>query len=478
MSIRQIEPFSMDWKPLHRAAPDWFRNAKFGLFFHWGPYTVPAFGNEWYSRNMYEKGHPHNQYHEEHYGKLDTFGYKDFYDAFKGENFRAGDWAELVVRSGARYAGPATEHADNFALWDSKVNPVNAVNYGPKRDIIKEFAAAVRDKDLHFIATFHHHWLWGWFMSSDPNADVYFPESERFYGKSVPFEAKRYIPWCMPDEAFNRDWLQKMIEVIDAYHPDLVYLDGRAMIVSEARRYELLQHYYNRPGARSDTIITYKETDFPEGTGITDLECGRFNEVQPFVWQTDDRLEALPTWSHVQNPKYKSAGVVIHKLCDVVSKNGNLLLNVGPKADGTFEDEARATLYEVGDWLQSYGEAIYDTRPFTVYGEGPFADQMEAQVNNHLFHIDESFTADDVRYTTNGHVVYAILLGNPAKLQIHLAKLGEGAGLASKQVHRVEMLVPGNRQELQWNRSSSALTVQLHGPMPSMHANVLRIEYI
>jgi len=475
----------MDWKRVMRPAPAWFRDAKFGLFFHWGPYSVPAFENEWYSRNMYAKGLSQNLHHVNKYGKLSEFGYKDFYKYFTGEKFDAEAWADLIASSGAKYAGPVTEHADNFSMWNSKVNPVNSVNYGPKRDVVGELEKAIRSRGLRFIATFHHQWLWGWFMSTDPEADVYFPENEVFYGKALPLETNRYIPWRLPDDDFNRTWMQKVIEVIDGYNPDLVYFDSRANIIAEQYKYKLLDYYYNRPGSSTDGIITYKQDDFPEGTGIRDVECGRFSELQDFVWQTDDRLEAKRTWCYVEDPKYKSATEVIRNLCDIVSKNGNLLLNVGPKADGTFDDEAVKVLHEIGNWLSVYGEAIYETRPFVVYGEGTTeqkdvnfdVSKIEAQTRKGVFDEEETsnLQTEDLRFTTKGNVLYVIVMGCPKTDRIEIKSLAEGAGLASKKIGRIDVV--NGWQNLEWSRNTSALTVTLKGSMPSQHANGLKIIY-
>jgi alpha-L-fucosidase len=484
MKTPQIKPYSLDWNPLMHQAPDWFRDAKFGLFFHWGPYSVPACQNEWYSRNMYAKGLPQNVYHTVKYGPLSEFGYKDFYPDFKGERFDANDWAALIERSGAKYAGPVTEHADNFSMWDSSVNPVNSVNYGPGRDVVGELGKAIKFRGLRFIATFHHQWLWGWFMSSDPDADVYDPENEKFYGKALPLETSRMTPWRLPDEEFNRVWMQKVNEVVDKYDPDLIYFDSRTEIIDEAVRYRMLDHFYNGPTGRKDRAMTYKIKDFPTDTGVFDVECGRFSKLKSFPWQTDDRLEDRVTWCHVENPKYRPAVQIIHHLCDVVSKNGNLLLNVGPKADGTFPEEARKILYEIGDWLAINGEAIYGTRPFRIFGEGPTAvkdtnfdvDQIKNQIVKGVFSEEKSkwFSEKDIRFTTKGNVLYAIVMGAPEKdVAIETLAREQLAGYGT--ILRVDAL--GGAQTLDWNSGDKALTVALKGKMPSAYANVLKITF-
>ena len=471
----------VNWDIVKKEAPDWFRDAKFGLFFHWGPYSVPAFQNEWYSRNMYGKGLEQNKHHEETYGKLSDFGYKDFYPLMKGEKFDAEEWAELVLRSGAKYAGPVTEHADNFSMWDSKVNPINSVNYGPKRDIVGECAEAFRKKGIRSIATFHHQWLWGWFMSTDNEADVYDPKNEIYYGPALPLETNRYQPFRYPDAAFSETWRDKVLEVIDHYEPDAIYFDSRACIIKEEYKYEIADYYYHKKGL-TDGIITYKQEDFPEGIGVFDIECGRFSLPKPYAWQSDDRLEDNITWSMVQNPKYKSADSIIHQLCDIVAKNGNLLLNVGPYADGSFHPKAVQTLYEIGDWLKINGEAIYESRPFIVAAEGPTtvedADYDVEKIRKQLKHgnaLDvhsDMLTDQDFRFTTRGNILYVIGMGWPKEGYYHIRTLSSKGGYHNK-IREISLL--GSSEKIEFTQDEKALHVKLPDTKPCQHAYVLKI---
>lgn len=475
------EETKTDWQSAKHAVPDWFRDAKFGLFFHWGPYSVPACENEWYSRNMYAKGLSQNKYHEAHYGSLHDFGYKDFIPMMKGEAFDPAAWAELAVRAGARYAGPVTEHADNFSMWDSKVNPVNSMAMGPHRDVFGECAAAFRERGLKVIATFHHQWLWGWFMSTDNEADVYDPKNEVYYGPALPLETNRYIPYRLPDDRFNANWRDKVLEVVDKYSPDALYFDSRTCIIGEEYRLSMAEYYYRKTGP-AEGIITYKQEDFPEGVGVYDLECGHFAEPRPFVWQSDDRLEDNITWCIVQNPKYKSAGRIIHQLCDIVAKNGNLLLNVGPRADGSFHPDAVKELYAVGDWLRLNGEAIYGSRPFSVAAEGPAAEKDENYDIEKLHEQIRNGSAADVRgaafgehdfrFTLNGGFLYAIAMGWPASGELTVRTLGTGGPVAD--INEVRLL--GYDKPLSWRRTPEGLVVTLPEKRPCEHAYTLKIH--
>ena len=468
------------WEELRRQTPEWFRDAKFGLFFHWGPYSVPAYKNEWYSRNMYAKKNSINKYHVEKYGKLNEFGYKDFYPMMTGAAFDAKEWAEIVERSGAKYAGPVTEHADNFSMWDSKINEVNSVNYGPKKDIFGECAKAFRERGIKVLATFHHQWLWGWFMSTDPEADVYDPANEKYYWKSLPLETNRYAPYRLPDEEFNKMWIDKVNEVVDKYKPDALYFDSRTNIIDEKYRQDMTEHFYN---SDENAVLTYKQEDFPEGVGVYDIECGSFREAKEFPWQTDDRLEDKVTWCMVQKPKYKPAVRIIHQLCDIVSKNGNLLLNVGPYADGSFHEEAKKILFEIGDWLKINGEAIYGSRPYKIAAEGPTEvadvnydiEKVNEQLNNEEGEAGDVhsgvFTSEDFRFTKNGNNVYAIAMGWPKSGELIVKALSEK--LTDEKITAVSML--GCDSKLEFEQSNEGLKVKLPSEKPCDFAYVLKV---
>ncbi len=470
----------MDWSKYERQAPKWYRDAKFGMFFHWGPYSVPACENEWYSRNMYLKGSKQNLEHVRRFGKVSEFGYKDFLPMFKGEKFDAADWAELVARSGAKYAGPVSEHADNFSMWNSKINPVNSMKY-LGRDVVGECAEAFRAKGIKLLATLHHQWLWGWFMSSDPDADVYDPKNEVFYGPALPLETCRYMPYRMPDKAFNDVWLEKVREVVEGYKPDVLYFDSRTRIIPEEYRHRVAEIFY---GACPDGIMTYKQDDFPKGVGVYDVECGRFAEKQPFFWQTDDRMEDNITWCIVQEPKYKPAEKILQQLCDVVSKNGNLLLNLGPNADGSFPEEARKELYRVGDWLKKYGEAIYATVPFEIAVEGVTQgknedyniERVKQQMKNGLAMESGAYalTGADFRFTQKDDSVYVLAMGAPENGAYTIRALGLDGPVKGD----VRVSIPGVNAPVRFERTNEALTCFLPEGLPQEPVYALKVTRV
>jgi alpha-L-fucosidase len=463
--------YSANWQSLtNHPTPQWYEDAKFGIYFHWSAYSVPAYGSEWYSHNMYQTNNEVYQHHLATYGSLDKFGYKDFIPKFTAEKFNADEWAELFQQAGARYAGPVAEHADGFSLWDSRVNPWNAARMGPKQDLVGKLERAIRKRNLKFITTFHHQWLWGWYSTTATNADVLDPAYSSFYGNPLPVTAFDYAhpqPW--PDQQFCRQWHDKVIEVIDRYHPDLIYFDSRTMIIDEATRLNFLAYYYNQARAQGrEVVMTYKNEDFATGAGVVDLECGRMATATPFKWQTDDLMD-WNSWAYLERPNYKPAKRLIHQLIDIVSKNGNLLLDIGPRPDGTIPEPVKKRLLAMGAWLKLNGEAIYGTRPFVVFGEGP-TKVAAGQFNEQNL---KDFTSEDIRFTTKKGIIYATLLGWPEDGRVTIKSLADKSDSTVETIRRIELL--GYKEKLDWRRSAEGLTLQLPAKKPCDYAWVLKI---
>lgn len=462
--------------------PDWFRDAKFGIYFHWGPYSVPAHKTEWYSHYMYVKDHPINKYHVETYGPLSEFGYKDFIPMFTASKFDAEQWVDLFVRAGAKFAGPVTEHADGFAMWDSKLTEFDAMDMGPKRDIVGEMEKAIRKTDMKFITTFHHQWLYAWYTTMDESTDASNPEYSDLYGPPAPIEHFQGV-WddslsrqygiladstMRPDADFHERWISRLKEVVDRYEPDLVYFDNKQHIIDESTRLDFLQYYYNSAEQwGKDVVCTYKFSDFKEGAGVLDLERARMSDVKKFPWLTDDSVD-WGSWCNVKDTDYKSTNRIIDFLVDVVSKNGCVLLNITPTADGEIPEPVQHRLLEIGDWFRINGEAIYGTRPWNIFGEGPL-EVVEGHLSERK---NPESTAEDIRFTVKDDILYAITLDWPGE-ELRIKSLGLGGNMPAGDIKKIECL--GSEEELSWEVTDDALVVQMPEKKPGDHAFALKI---
>jgi alpha-L-fucosidase len=460
-------PFHASWDSLAQyRAPDWFRDAKFGIFLHWGVYSVPAFGNEWYSRNMYVPGNKAFEHHIVTYGPQTTFGYKDFIPLFKAQSFNPNAWVDLFVQAGARYVVPVAEHCDGFAMYDSDITPWNAARMGPHRDVVGELATATRARGLRFGVSSHtaEHWWWygrGRSFPSDVQDAVVrdiTPETTKLYGPAaymnlpgpdgVTNDEKEPDPnhlelWLAPDQSFLDNWLALSTELVDKYHPDFVYFDwwiGQPAFKPPLQQFTA--YFYDRSTERhQQPVLTYKQESMPANVATLDIERGKLDALRLLPWQTDTSI-SIHSWGYVEHDDYRTAKSLIHQLLDTVSKNGNLLLNVGPKSDGTIPEEARTVLLQMGTWLRINGEAIYGTRPFTVFGEGPTkAPKNSTEKNQDI----QTYTPHDIRYTTSqsGSTVYAAALGWPTGGSLTLQTLYAGNPYLPGPVCAVTLLGTG-----------------------------------
>ena len=454
------------WESLRQYnVPDWFRDAKFGIFIHWGIYSVPAVFDEWYPRRMYQKDTVIYEYHRDTYGE--NFGYKDFIPRFKAEKFDPAEWADLFQDAGARYIVPVAEHHDGFPMYATPLTRWNAGAMGPQRDIIGELGKAVRAAGLMFGLSSHRaeHW---WFMGGGREfpSDVQDPEYADFYGPAVPspeqgspdWETNNWTP--PPDEAYLEDWFARCCELVDRFQPNLIYFDW--WIHQRAFQPYLLKfaaYYYNHV---PEGVINYKLDAFEKGTAVFDIERGYETQIQPEPWQTCTSV-SKNSWGYINHHVYKQPAAIIHHLVDIVSKNGCLLLNVGPKPDGTIPDEEQRILREIGQWLKVNGEAIYGTRPWRGYGEGPTQIPAGQFSDN-----DVTFTAQDIRFTAKGNKLFAITLGEPESVV-------EIQALAKEKIETVKLL--GSSNSLSWSQDDSSLRIVVPKDTSFKYALVFEITF-
>ncbi|MCI8350061.1 MAG: alpha-L-fucosidase [Oscillospiraceae bacterium] len=473
--------YRTDWKSLraHPVVPEWLREGKFGIYTHWGPYSVPACrpNGSWYGFYMYQKGSPQYEHHVKTYGDPARFGYKDFIPMLTGERFDPEEWAEIFAGAGAKFAGPVGEHHDGFCMWETGLTPFHAGAMGPKRDVAGELEKAIRAKGMKYMVALHHAENWRFFPHWVRESDLDDPAAQALYGRPHNLEWEKGIPtegtWPIwnsqekPDKAFCDWWLATCKEAIDRFRPDLLWFDFGLEIVPECYRQEMAAYYYNRAEEwGSQVALTYKNRDMAPGSGLIDLELGRFDSMTHHEWLTDTTVDDGEGWCWLFDARYKEPAVLIQYLIDNVSKNGYLLLNVGPKPDGTLPEEAKAILKEMGEWLRVNGEAVYGTSPWLVYGEGP--TKMES---SGMFSESErlDYTAQDVRYTAKDGALYATLLAWP-KEPVVLESL---AGLYPGEVEKVSML--GSGELLDWKQTEKGLWVAPPKEKPCRHAFVLKI---
>jgi alpha-L-fucosidase len=461
------------WNSLkNHSTPQWLKDGKFGIYTHWGIYSVPAQGPNctWYAHNFYvNPDGPERKYQEATYGPLDKFGYKDFIPMFTGEKFNADEWADLFQKAGARFAGPVAEHHDGFAMWDTKWDEYNAAKMGPKRDVVGELAVAIKKRNMKFITAFHHAANWFYFPTWDKRYDCGDPRYSGLYG---PIHEKG----ALPDKAFLDQWEGKIIEVIDKYKPDFIWFDFDLELIPDYYKEHMLAYFYNKAAEENkEVVVSYKWHDLPPGAGLLDLELGQQADLTYYDWITDTSIDDGVGWGYVKGLGFKSVDNLVDNLVDRVSKNGYLLLNVGPKPDGTIPEEAKERLLGLGKWLKVNGEAIYNTTCWEIAGEGP---TQLGKINE--FGVNEKndlvYTAQDIRFTIKDNNLYAIVLDWPGKkiLIKSLAPKGDTwAGLYPSEICSVTML--GDGKELKWEMTKEGLSIETPKTKPCDYAYVFKI---
>ena len=469
-------PYQPTWNSLKKhQTPQWLKDAKFGIYTHWGVYAVPAFGQNatWYANSVYTNpDSPQRKHHEATYGPLEKFGYKDFIPMFTGEKFKADEWADLFQKAGARFAGPVAEHHDGFSMWDTKYSEWNAAKMGPRRDVVGELSKAIKQRGMKFVTAFHHAENWFYFPTWDKRYDCSDPRYSGLYGPI-------HEPGALPDKQFLDKWEGKIIEVIDKYDPDFIWLDFGLQLVTDSYKMDVLAYYYNKAAARKkDVVVTYKTHDIPPGAGLLDLELGQEAELTYYEWITDTSIDNQGAWGYVEGAGFKTEDNLIDNLVDRVSKNGYLLLNVGPKPDGTIPDEAKMLLLGMGKWLQVNGEAIYGTTPWVVAGEGPTKIQSIRGEGVRGFNENNSlrYTGQDIRFTVKDNNLYATVLDWPGEKVVikSLAPKGQTwTGLYPSEIASITML--GDGKELKWGLTKEGLEIETPKTKPCDHAFVFKI---
>jgi alpha-L-fucosidase len=475
------QTFEATWESLGQyRCPDWFRDAKLGIFLHWGPTSVPAVDG-WYGRNMYIQGHRAYEYHVKTFGHPSKFGYKDIIPLWKAEKFDPDHLVRVFKQAGAGYVVPVAVHHDNFDLWDSKHQRWNSVKMGPKKDIIGLWRKAVLANGLRFGVSSHMDRSISWFnpsKSSDKTGtlagipyDGADPSIADLYGgKNEEAMDWPYLPKNAP-ASWRQTWLLRTRDLIDTYQPDLLYFDGGIPYVDVGLG--LVAHFYNANqkwnNGRLEAVLNLKKTKvsgaYQEGMCVQDLERSKLEGIKPEPWQTDTSING--PWFYERGGRYITPNDVMDMFVDIVSKNGNLLLNIPLMADGTLDAESKMILTEMGKWMEVNKEAIHGTRPWLTYGEGPTSVK-----NEYSEKIKEAFTSQDFRFTTKDGAVYAIGLDWPAEGRTILVR-SLAAGQAPDKIGSVRLL--GFADSLKWERVQEGLKVELPEKKPCEYAYALKI---
>lgn len=464
-------PYRTNWESLEsHHVPAWYRDAKFGIFIHWGVYSVPAYANEWYSRNMYVPDNDAFKHHVATYGPQSQFGYKDFIPKFTAEKFDAKSWVDLFARAGAKYIVPVGEHCDGFAMYASGLSAWNVAQMGPKRDTLGELARAIRARGLKLGVSSHRaEHCWWYHEGTEYDSDVKDPRFAGIYGPAQPMTlaADREIikgepdsghleRWLPPTNAFLDDWLGRSSEIVTNYKPDLMYFDwwiNQTRFEPYLRRFAA--GFYNQAAAHGQQgVITYKMEALPPGAGVLNIERGMLDSLRLRAWQTETSV-SIKSWGYAENDSYRTAESLLCDLVDIVSKNGNLLLNIGPKADGTLPPEGSSILLQMGDWLKTNGEAIYGSRPWVMFGEG----STNTGAGEKKERASRTFTPADIRFTTKGPTLYAIGLAHPSDNAALIKTLYEATPYLNRQIAAIDLL--GSSKPVTWRQTATGLSVQL-----------------
>ena len=508
--------FEPTWESLKNyEVPEWYRNAKFGIWAHWGPQCVEGTG-DWMARSLYMEGSNVYKHHVEHYGHPSEVGFKDIIPLFKAEHWNPDSLVAFYKQIGAQYFFALGNHHDNFDLWDSKYQPWNSVNMGPKRDILAEWEKAARKYGLPFGVSLHADHAWSWYETAQRHDTIGPKKGIPYDGKLTKADGKgkwwegydpqdlyaqnhplsenswddgmihRQWAWgngvCMPSQEFVTNFYNRTLDVINRYNPDILYFDVTVLPfypISDAGL-KIAAHFYNHNMATHDgkleAVLTGKILDEEQRKALVwDVERGAPNEIIADKWQT---CTCLGGWHYDQsiydNDRYKSAADVVKLLVDVVSKNGNLLLSVPLRADGTFDEKEAKILTEFGEWMNINKEAIYDTTPWKVFGEGPIADS-DIAINAQGFNEGSytNTTAQEIRFTQKGDDLYVTALAWPENKKVIVKSLAQGNELYPEEIKEVELLGYG---KVGFKRTAEGLVIELPGKQLNKIAPVFKVK--
>ena len=471
--------FEENWESLEKVnkAPKWFLDAKFGIYAHWGPVSSAFEGADpkkhyagWHGMKMYEdgkvvptkNGKPTTNYehHKKKYGDPKKKGYIEIIENFKPSGFDAKKWADLFALSGAKFAGLVAMHHDNFAMWDAKSTRWNSMNYGgidPSDELKKEIEA----RGMKFMGSFHHAFTWQYFAPAHAHGNIK-PKDYDLY--TSPHELNSMTP----DSRFYKEWWAKLKEFIDVYQPDLIWFDWWLENMTEESRQKFLAYYYNKGIEwKKDVAVCYKETTFPESMAIKDYERGRPNQPKVEPWLTDTSPGA---WFYRPDIKFTSTNELVDILVDIVSKNGCMLLNVPPDPDGSIPQEMVDLLTDMGQWLKVNGEAIYGTRPWTIFGEGP---NRLPEGGHKVEKIKLKYSDKDIRFTKKSDKeFYAIVLDKPVG-EIVIKSLSTQLGVLNSKINHIELL--GSNEKIEYVRDERGLVIKAPKQLPSDYAHSFKI---
>jgi len=474
-------PFEPSWESLKQyQCPEWFRDAKFGIWAHWSAQCVPEQG-DWYARKMYIQGEHDYDYHVEHYGHPSKVGFKEIDAAWHAEHWNPDKLMALYKRAGAKYFVALANHHDNFDCYDSKYQPWNSVNIGPHKDIVGGWAKAARKKGLRFGVTVHAARAWKWYevaQGSDTNGPLagvpYDGTLTKAQGKGTWWEgydpqdlyAQNHPVGAPPSAEYMEKFFNRTIDLVDKYRPDLLYFDDAVLPFAKFSDVGLriAAHYYNANGrwhqGRNEAVMNTKGLKEAQRQSLVwDIERGKSTRIEPFVWQTDT---CIGNWHYsrslYERHGYKSAEAVVQMLADIVSKNGNLLLDVPVRGDGTIDEDEIKILEDLAGWMKVNSSAIFGTRPWRVHGEGaPEQPVVKLSLSERTA---RPYTEEDIRFTTKEDTLFAIGMAWPSSGKLLIKTLASGS--EPENIRKLQLL--GSRKKVAWTRTAAGLEVTLPKP--------------